>query len=103
MSTISRPKWTISRYGVKHGMCRLPTGSPSRCYDVLDAPRTRRASPLLAGFARAIQLPDKEFRSDLLLVDLSSLDRRVVIRHLLASPQGSDHIFASERRLACGL
>ncbi len=47
---------------------RLPTGLPFRCYGVLDAPRTRRASPLLAGCpleslpARAIQLPDKEFR-----------------------------------------
>src|SRR5688500_18995166 len=47
---------------------RLPTGLPFRCYGVLEAPRTRRASPLLAGYpprllpARAIQLPDKEFR-----------------------------------------
>ncbi len=29
-------KRTISRYGVKHYVCRLPTRSPSRCYDVLE-------------------------------------------------------------------
>ena len=46
-------------------------------------PHTRRASPLLAGvpdvldLARAIELPDKEFRSRLLLEDLSESDRRV--------------------------
>src|SRR5215210_457266 len=49
-------------------MCRLPTGSPFRIHGVLEAPHTRRASPLLAGCplellpARAISLPDKEFR-----------------------------------------
>src|SRR2546425_6059031 len=53
---------------------RLPTGLPTRCYGVLEAPRTRRASPLLAGLspgsllARAIRLPDKEFRSDCYLM-----------------------------------
>src|SRR5262245_32931761 len=49
---------------------RLPTGSPFRYHDVLEASHTRRASPLLAGLppgsllARAIssELPDKEFR-----------------------------------------
>jgi hypothetical protein len=33
---------------------RLPTGLPFRCYDVLDASRTRRASPLLAGLSTGI-------------------------------------------------
>src|SRR5436309_12332634 len=62
---------------------RLPTGLPSRCHGVLEAPHTRRVSPLLAGHRaeslphRAIRLPDKEFRSALLLVDLSARDRRV--------------------------
>src|ERR671936_2178304 len=71
-SAISRPKRTISRYGVRHKVCGLPTRLPFRCPDVLDAPRTRRASPLLAGCpleslpARAIQLPDKEFRFGLI-------------------------------------
>src|SRR5436305_8501767 len=47
---------------------RLPTGSPFRWYGVREAPHTRKASPLLAGYCtellphRAIQLPDKEFR-----------------------------------------
>ena len=64
---------------------RLPTGLPSRCYGVLEAPRTRRASPLLAGFspesllARAIQLPDKEFR-------LSSYPVVSLLRHNRTRP-----------------
>src|SRR5262249_39053903 len=33
---------------------RLPTGLPSRLDDVLEASRTRRASPLLAGLSTAI-------------------------------------------------
>src|SRR5438093_12915460 len=33
---------------------RLPTGLPFRCYGVLDAPRTRRASPLLAGLSTGV-------------------------------------------------
>src|SRR5437899_10041067 len=33
---------------------RLPTGSPFRCHDVLEASHTRRASPLLAGFFNEI-------------------------------------------------
>jgi hypothetical protein len=33
---------------------RLPTGSPSRCHGVLEAPHTRRASPLLAGLSSGI-------------------------------------------------
>src|ERR671910_2562712 len=33
---------------------RLPTGSPFRCYGVLEAPHTRRASPLLAGLSTRI-------------------------------------------------
>ena len=66
------PVWPepISRYGVKHIVCRLPTGLPFRCYDVLEASHTRRASPLLAGIPSGItpepgnsfRLPDKEFR-----------------------------------------
>src|SRR5438874_11655766 len=47
---------------------RLPTGLPFRVTTSLKASHTRRASPLLAGCpleslpARAIRLPDKEFR-----------------------------------------
>src|SRR5207302_8148105 len=44
---------TISRYGVNSEE-RLPTGLPSRCYGVLEAPHTRRASPLLAGLSAGI-------------------------------------------------
>ena len=39
-------------------------------------------------------LPDKEFRSDLLLDDLSKTDRRAVMCRLPTSPWGPDHIFA---------
>ena len=69
------------------------TGSGTKCADFpRDYPlavttslasHTRRASPLLAGYlpkslsARAIQLPDKEFRSDCYFYDLSDTDRRV--------------------------
>src|SRR5437660_10525420 len=62
----------------------FPRDYPLAAYDVLDAPRTRRASPLLAGCSpgslptRAIHLPDKEFRlrpySDLSELDITSLD-----------------------------
>src|SRR3954453_6535070 len=48
----------ISRYGVnlrRHGQHRrLPTGLPFRYDDVLEASRTRRASPLLAGLSARI-------------------------------------------------
>src|SRR6476646_6697965 len=49
----------ISRYGVNLAVLseqlrRLPTRLPSRCYDVLEASRTRRASPLLAGLSARI-------------------------------------------------
>src|SRR6476620_6442881 len=53
--TISCPKRTISRYGVKLGEpSRLPTGLPTRYHDVLEASHTRRASPLLAGLSTGI-------------------------------------------------
>src|ERR671910_323954 len=38
---------------------RLPTGLPFRFDGVLDSPRTRRASPLLAGLNRPELLPDR--------------------------------------------
>ena len=46
----------ISRYGVNFSTeeKRLPTGLPFRCYDVLEASHTRRASPLLAGLSAGI-------------------------------------------------
>src|SRR5438045_7827182 len=65
---ISCPKRTISRYGVKLSGESTSHGITLSRRDVLEASHTRRASPLLAGCpleslpARAIQLPDKEFR-----------------------------------------
>src|SRR5437870_7121814 len=67
-AAISRPKRTISRYGVRHEVVSTSHGITLSRHDVLEASHTRRASPLLAGCplgslpARAIQLPDKEFR-----------------------------------------
>src|SRR5436309_10207589 len=65
---ISCPKRTISRYGVKLSGESTSHGITLSRHDVLEASYTRRASPLLAGCpleslpARAIRLPDKEFR-----------------------------------------
>src|SRR3972149_7846055 len=76
---------TISRYGVKLEELTSHGITLSR-HDVLDASHTRRASPLLAGDRRDLSrlgqfpLPDKEFRSDLLLWDLSAKDRRMGVR-----------------------
>src|ERR671925_495976 len=49
---ISRPKWTISRYGVSHKIVTTSHGITLSLYGVLEAPHTRRASPLLAGVHR---------------------------------------------------
>src|SRR6266576_3903175 len=65
---ISCPKRTLSRYGVKLRRESTSHGITLSRRDVLEASHTRRASPLLAGYslgslpARAIRLPDKEFR-----------------------------------------
>ena len=40
--------------GSKSSRSRLPTGLPFRCYGVLEAPHTRRASPLLADLSTGI-------------------------------------------------
>src|ERR671936_2117277 len=110
-SAISRPKRTISRYGVRHKVCRLPTGLPFRCHDVLDAPHTRRASPLLAGCplesrpARAIQLPDKEFRYLRTVIVTAAVYRGLGSRlrpkaNLSPGPSGTGQASAPIRRLS---
>src|SRR3989442_10874559 len=80
----------------------FPRDYPSR-HGVLEAPHTKRASPLLAGCplellpARAIQLPDKEFRSCLIRTclnrtDATSLDDVPACRHAEGTISSSDVI-----------